>query len=187
MVIRQTVPRRSEHSVLVACCYQLPTRRQLAAASRYNGSACCMSSFLLNSPLKHLFMLHCNSYIESLFDITVSSAYVLQVATNLSPTNPYTTIVPLTVVLIITMIKQGIEDFKRHRADTTMNNRRATVIRNGSEVQLPWKDVLTGDLLLVHDKEELPADIVILTSSEESAKCFIEVSTLSCVQPKPCF
>ncbi len=112
---------------------------------------------------------------------------MLQVATNLSPTNPYTTIVPLTVVLIITMIKQGIEDFKRHRADTTMNNRRATVIRNGSEVQLPWKDVLTGDLLLVHDKEELPADIVILTSSEESAKCFIEVSILSCAQPKPGF
>jgi hypothetical protein len=49
------------------------------------------------------------------------------VATDLSPTNPYTTIIPLTIVFCITMVKQGIEDYKRHRADTIMNNRRATV------------------------------------------------------------
>ena len=50
-----------------------------------------------------------------------------QVATNLSPTNPYGTIIPLIVVFIITLIKQGIEDFKRHQADYAMNNRMASV------------------------------------------------------------
>jgi phospholipid-transporting ATPase len=98
-----------------------------------------------------------------------------QVGTNLSPTNPYTTITPLTVVLIITMIKQGIEDFKRHVADHVMNNRSTNVIRQGKLQCVSWKDVETGDLLLVHDREELPADIVILSTSEELGKCFIEV------------
>jgi hypothetical protein len=52
---------------------------------------------------------------------------VRQVATDLSPTNPYTTLIPLTIVFCITLIKQGIEDFKRHKADTAMNNRKASV------------------------------------------------------------
>lgn len=101
-----------------------------------------------------------------------------QVGTNLSPTNPYTTITPLTVVLIITMIKQGIEDFKRHIADHAMNNRKTNVIRHGKLECVTWKDVVTGDMLLVHDREELPADIVILSTSEELGKCFIEVCVL---------
>lgn len=50
-----------------------------------------------------------------------------QVSTDLSPTNPYTTLIPLCVVFFITIIKQGIEDFKRHQADTAMNNRVASV------------------------------------------------------------
>ena len=52
---------------------------------------------------------------------------LVQVSTDLSPTNPYTTLIPLCVVFFITIIKQGIEDFKRHQADTAMNNRVASV------------------------------------------------------------
>jgi hypothetical protein len=36
-----------------------------------------------------------------------------QVTTNLSPTNKYSTILPLTIVFLITLIKEGVEDLKR--------------------------------------------------------------------------
>jgi magnesium-transporting ATPase (P-type) len=135
--------------------------------------------FLLISVLQVRFLF---AVISSRFPLYASGAcervlllVLSQVGTNLSPTNPYTTITPLTVVLIITMIKQGIEDFKRHVADHVMNNRSTNVIRQGKLQCVSWKDVETGDLLLVHDREELPADIVILSTSEELGKCFIEV------------
>ena len=36
-----------------------------------------------------------------------------QVSTNLSPTNKYSTLLPLMLVLIISIVKEGIEDVKR--------------------------------------------------------------------------
>ena len=65
---------------------------------------------------------------------------ILQVGTDLSPTNPYTTVTPLTFVLIITMVKQGMEDYKRHRADMDMNRRTTTVLRDGKLSSIAWKD-----------------------------------------------
>lgn len=37
---------------------------------------------------------------------------------------PWTTFLPLAVVLGVSMIKEGIEDYKRHRQDWQINNRK---------------------------------------------------------------
>lgn len=104
---------------------------------------------------------------------------ILQVSTDLSPTNQYTTITPLTIVLVITMIKQGMEDWKRHRADTEMNNRRTKIVgSDGSMKEVAWRDVVVGDIVVVEDRQELPADIIVLATSEEDAKCFTETANL---------
>ncbi|KAG2520832.1 hypothetical protein BBO99_00007052 [Phytophthora kernoviae] len=48
---------------------------------------------------------------------------LLQLATPWSPTNKFTTAGPLLFVLMVTMVKQGTEDFKRHQADEKQNLR----------------------------------------------------------------
>lgn len=53
---------------------------------------------------------------------------ILQVATTWSPTNKYTTAGPLVIVLLVSMIKQGIEDKKRHDADNVQNSRHCKVL-----------------------------------------------------------
>ena len=50
-----------------------------------------------------------------------------KVATPWSPTNQYTTAGPLVIVLIVSMVKQGIEDKKRHDADVIQNTRKCRV------------------------------------------------------------
>jgi hypothetical protein len=40
---------------------------------------------------------------------------------------------------------------------------------------VPWKAVVTGDVVVVLDKEEFPADVVLLATSEELGKCYTEV------------
>jgi magnesium-transporting ATPase (P-type) len=52
---------------------------------------------------------------------------VIQLASTWSPTNPYTTAGPLVIVLFVSMIKQAIEDKKRHEADTVQNSRLCNV------------------------------------------------------------
>jgi magnesium-transporting ATPase (P-type) len=49
------------------------------------------------------------------------------------------------------------------------------VVRDGALVCIPWRHVITGDIVVVLDKEEFPADVVLLATSEELGKCFTEV------------
>jgi hypothetical protein len=49
------------------------------------------------------------------------------------------------------------------------------VIRGGEVVHLPWRSVRTGDMIVVFDKEEFPADVILLATSEEMGKCYTEV------------
>jgi len=103
---------------------------------------------------------------------------IIQMSTTLSPTNPYATFVPLCAVILITMVKEGFEDWKRHKADRLVNNSRAKVLHGKDFVSIPWKSITVGSLVLVEDKEEFPADLIFLSSSEEEGLCYIETSNL---------
>ncbi|KAG1683412.1 hypothetical protein DVH05_015319, partial [Phytophthora capsici] len=104
---------------------------------------------------------------------------LLQLATPWSPTNRFTTAGPLLFVLLVTMIKQGSEDFKRHQADDKQNRRSCRIINAGGQTQLiAWQDLQVGQLVCVENREELPADVVIIATSEEEGRCFIETSNL---------
>ncbi|KAL3664634.1 hypothetical protein V7S43_010383 [Phytophthora oleae] len=104
---------------------------------------------------------------------------VLQLATPWSPTNRFTTAGPLLFVLLVTMVKQGSEDFKRHQADDKQNRRSCRIINVGGQTELiAWQDLQVGQLVCVENREELPADVIIIATSEEEGRCFIETSNL---------
>ncbi|KAE9146993.1 putative phospholipid-transporting ATPase [Phytophthora fragariae] len=104
---------------------------------------------------------------------------ILQVATTWSPTNKYTTAGPLVIVLLVSMIKQGVEDKKRHDADNVQNSRHCKVLgRHGEIVTKEWQEVLVGDVLRLGDRDEAPADVFILSTSEEEGRCFVETCNL---------
>ncbi|POM73128.1 Phospholipid-transporting ATPase, partial [Phytophthora palmivora] len=103
---------------------------------------------------------------------------ILQVATTWSPTNKYTTAGPLVTVLMVSMIKQGIEDKKRHEADNVQNSRQCKVLgRQGEIVTKEWQEG-GGDILRLGDRDEAPADVFILSTSEEEGRCFVETCNL---------
>ncbi|TYZ58150.1 hypothetical protein PybrP1_008470, partial [[Pythium] brassicae (nom. inval.)] len=104
---------------------------------------------------------------------------LLQLLTTWSPTNRYTTAGPLAFVLMVTMLKQGSEDVKRHKADEHQNNRTCRIVNASGAVEtIPWRNLQVGQVLCVRNNEELPADIVILATSEEEGRCFIETCNL---------
>ncbi|KAF0683495.1 Aste57867_24447 [Aphanomyces stellatus] len=103
----------------------------------------------------------------------------LQLFTPWSPTNQYTTAGPLFIVLVVSMTKQALEDKKRHAADAIQNNRVCHVLMaNGSIKDKLWQEVEVGDILVLRDKEEMPADIFLLATSEEEGRCFVETCNL---------
>jgi len=43
---------------------------------------------------------------------------------------------------------------------------------------VPWKDIRVGDIILLSTNENVPADIVILSTSEEENECYVETKNL---------
>ncbi|KAH3688109.1 hypothetical protein WICPIJ_000880 [Wickerhamomyces pijperi] len=41
-----------------------------------------------------------------------------------------------------------------------------------------WKDLKVGDIVRLHNNEECPADLIILSTSDEDKKCFVETKNL---------
>eukprot|EP01028_Stygiella_incarcerata_P014298 TRINITY_DN933_c0_g1_i3.p1 TRINITY_DN933_c0_g1~~TRINITY_DN933_c0_g1_i3.p1 ORF type:complete len:1250 (+),score=273.44 TRINITY_DN933_c0_g1_i3:141-3752(+) len=103
---------------------------------------------------------------------------ILQLIDDLSPTGKYTTITPLTIVLTVTAIKDAYEDYKRHQSDKEVNNRMANIIRDGCEMTVTWAGIQTGDIVFLRKGDLVPADLVLISSSEPSGSCYIETSSL---------
>uniref|UniRef100_A0A2D4KIG1 P-type ATPase N-terminal domain-containing protein n=1 Tax=Micrurus paraensis TaxID=1970185 RepID=A0A2D4KIG1_9SAUR len=68
---------------------------------------------------------------------------LLQQIPEVSPTGRYTTLVPLLFILTIAGIKEIIEDYKRHKADSTVNKKKTIVLRDGTWEDIMWKEVRT--------------------------------------------
>lgn len=70
---------------------------------------------------------------------------------------------PMVLVVLISIIKEGIEDLKRHYSDMKINAKPAKRLQeDGSVVVVDWKDLKVGDTVLILDNDEIPADCVVL-------------------------
>ncbi|KAF2456485.1 ATPase [Lineolata rhizophorae] len=103
---------------------------------------------------------------------------ILQQIPNISPTNPYTTIVPLIIVLLVSAIKEQVEDYRRKTQDKSLNNSKARVLKGSSFQDTRWINVAVGDVVRVQSEEPFPADLVLLASSEPEGLCYIETANL---------
>ncbi len=97
----------------------------------------------------------------------------------MSPTGRYVTIVPFILILILTAIKELVEDFKRHSADRKVNQTEVDVLTpEGQIIRKMWKDVQVGNILKVKNDKFFPADLILMSSSEPNGICYIETSNL---------
>lgn len=102
----------------------------------------------------------------------------LQQIPNISPTNQYTTIGPLILVLLVSAGKEAVEDYRRKTSDQSLNNSKARVLRGSSFTDTKWINVAVGDIVRVESEESFPADIILLASSEPEGLCYIETANL---------
>ncbi|XP_031443145.1 phospholipid-transporting ATPase IA isoform X4 [Clupea harengus] len=103
---------------------------------------------------------------------------LLQQIPDVSPTGRWTTLVPLLFILVVAAVKEFIEDLKRHNADGVVNRKETQVLRNGAWEIVHWEKVVVGDIVKVNSKDYVPADVILLSSSEPQGMCYIETSNL---------
>ena len=78
------------------------------------------------------------------------------------------------------MCKDGYEDYKKYKNDQLENKQRAMRLDTTTKewIQIEWKDIVPGDVLLIKQDEQVPADLIILNTSEEKGVCYIETKSL---------
>ncbi|XP_036424325.1 probable phospholipid-transporting ATPase IA isoform X6 [Colossoma macropomum] len=103
---------------------------------------------------------------------------LLQQIPDVSPTGRWTTLVPLLFILVVAAVKEVIEDLKRHKADNVVNKKETQVLRNGAWEIVHWEKVVVGDIVKINGKDYVPADAILLSSSEPQGMCYIETSNL---------
>uniref|UniRef100_A0A8B9XAG0 Phospholipid-transporting ATPase n=1 Tax=Bos mutus grunniens TaxID=30521 RepID=A0A8B9XAG0_BOSMU len=103
---------------------------------------------------------------------------ILQAIPQISTLAWYTTLVPLLVVLGVTAIKDLVDDVARHKMDKEVNNRTCEVIKDGRFKVAKWKDIQVGDVIRLKKNDFIPADILLLSSSEPNSLCYVETAEL---------
>ncbi|CAL5047719.1 unnamed protein product [Urochloa decumbens] len=100
----------------------------------------------------------------------------------LTPLAPYTAVsalAPLCVVIVATMGKEGVEDWRRKQQDHELNNRIVKVHRgNGNFEETKWKNIKVGDVIKVEKDNFFPADMILLSSNYPDGICYVETMNL---------
>uniref|UniRef100_U3JK65 Phospholipid-transporting ATPase n=1 Tax=Ficedula albicollis TaxID=59894 RepID=U3JK65_FICAL len=90
------------------------------------------------------------------------------------------TMLPLIGVLTIIAVKDGLEDYSRYKMDKQINNLVTKVYSRKEKKYIDecWKNVSVGDFVRLSRNEIIPADMVLLYSSDPDGICYIETAGL---------
>ena len=104
-----------------------------------------------------------------------------------SPANPFSTIVPLIFVLLITAVREAIDDYRRHVSDALINGASVLILKRLHEKEgaaaASWtisqcKDVTSGDILFLKSNDVVPADVILLSTSALNGVAYVDSSSL---------
>lgn len=123
-----------------------------------------------------MFLFEQFSRFSNAYFLIVGIGYTIDAVSPIFTGGRYSTLGVLAIVVAISGIKEALEDYHRYREDKRLNQSRTTVI--GSPDRNKWESVRVGDILRVSEREPLPADIVLVASSNEDGLAYIETKQL---------
>ncbi|XP_070196933.1 phospholipid-transporting ATPase VA-like isoform X2 [Littorina saxatilis] len=88
--------------------------------------------------------------------------------------------VPVLFVLSVTAVKDAYEDFRRYRSDKKVNSLTCRLYSKAEEryVKSDWSNIYPGDFVHLSCNEIIPADILLMRSSDPAGICHIETSNI---------
>uniref|UniRef100_A0A8C7TC57 Phospholipid-transporting ATPase n=1 Tax=Oncorhynchus mykiss TaxID=8022 RepID=A0A8C7TC57_ONCMY len=94
---------------------------------------------------------------------------------------PEISIIPILLVLAVTAVKDLWEDYRKHKSDKFINGLVCEIysrLIHSMYVDQRWQDVHVGDFVRLSCNEIIPADMLLLYSSDPHGVCYIETANL---------
>lgn len=101
-----------------------------------------------------------------------------------------TILLPLGFVVLVSMVKDIIEDTKRHKSDNTENSSKILCFPRPDQIRyinpeetgvfktLKWSQIKVGQIVKVLKDQYFPADLILLNSDDPLGICFVETKNL---------
>jgi hypothetical protein len=165
-----------------------------------NSSSFSSTSISSSSPYPNSFLPSELVRSHPLRNIVASSRSDILIPAFLHPSVGFliTYIAPLAFVLLVTMGKEAYDDYKRNLRDREANSARYLVLASGASSpsdeeelshsllegdfpptrSVPSSSIRVGDLVLLEKNQRVPADLILLRTSDSSGTCFIRTDQL---------
>ncbi|XP_012521171.1 PREDICTED: phospholipid-transporting ATPase IK-like [Propithecus coquereli] len=103
---------------------------------------------------------------------------ILQGIPEISTLPWFTLFAPLVCLIIIRATRDLVDDIGRHRSDRAINNRPCQVLVGKSFIWQKWKNLCVGDVVCLSKDSIVPADLLLLASTEPSSLCYVETADI---------
>ncbi|KFP41603.1 putative phospholipid-transporting ATPase IK, partial [Chlamydotis macqueenii] len=103
---------------------------------------------------------------------------LLQTFPEISTVPWYTLLFPLSCLLTIRGLRDLIDDVGRHQSDRNINSRPCEILSGKSFRWQKWCDIRVGDIVRLQKESFVPADMLLLCSSEPSSLCYVETADI---------
>ncbi|KFO70890.1 putative phospholipid-transporting ATPase IK, partial [Cuculus canorus] len=103
---------------------------------------------------------------------------LLQTFPEISTLPWYTLLFPLSCLLTIRGLRDLIDDIGRHQSDRKINSRPCEILSGKSFCWQKWHNICVGDIIRLRKDSFVPADILLLCSSEPSSLCYVETADI---------
>ncbi|KAK8448632.1 hypothetical protein SEVIR_7G067100v4 [Setaria viridis] len=102
----------------------------------------------------------------------------LQLWSRITPVSPATTWGPLIIIFIVSASKEAWDDYNRYLSDKKANEREVWLVKDGIRRQIKAQEIHVGDIVWLHENDEIPCDLVLIGTSDPQGICYVETSAL---------
>eukprot|EP01100_Stratorugosa_tubuloviscum_P005015 TRINITY_DN2281_c2_g1_i1.p1 TRINITY_DN2281_c2_g1~~TRINITY_DN2281_c2_g1_i1.p1 ORF type:complete len:1111 (-),score=448.96 TRINITY_DN2281_c2_g1_i1:197-3529(-) len=105
---------------------------------------------------------------------------ILSFFPSISPFSPWSTFLGFAFIIVVSALREAYEDFLRFKADLKENNTKFQTVqaKTGHNDQTKSKNIEVGSLVHLTANQQVPADLVVLTTSSEDGLCYVETAQL---------
>ncbi|XP_068933668.1 phospholipid-transporting ATPase IK [Petaurus breviceps papuanus] len=141
---------------------------------KYSGNAIKTAKYNLLTflPLNLYEQFHRTANLYFLFVI------LLQTIPEIATLPWFALLLPLSCLLIIRGSRDLVDDIARHRSDQMINGRPCEILLGKSFCKKSWQDIQVGDIVCLQKDDFVPADLLLLASSEPSSLCYVETADI---------
>ena len=115
-----------------------------------------------------------NNAFNLFFLVTAIITAIPQIST----ITPVSAVAPFIVVLLISLIKEGIEDYRKYKNDKIANNSLSIIYKSPSFNEIKWYEMEVGNIIKIFKDEIIPADVLVIKTSHENGFCYLQTSNL---------